>query len=126
MRCYFSSDKVGPPGQSGPGFVSFVIPELRITFRARCQGTAAECEYASLLALLEFVEINPKVFGGRTIEIFGDSFTVISQVNDRLLCRKELEQFRNVALVMKQRIPYTLSWIPAGENPAGVNCPPQS
>jgi len=120
MQCYFFSEKPGPPDQPGPGFVSFVIPELKITFRARFHGTASACEYASLLALLEFVEINPKVFQGRILEIFGDSFTVVNQLNDRLLCRKELEGFRNLALVLKQRIPYTVDWVPRQDNPAGI------
>lgn len=119
MRCYFSSEKSGLPEDSGLGFVSFVIPELKITFRARYSGTAAECEYASLLALLEFVEINPKVFEGKVLEVFGDSMAVVSQVRERVLCRKELENFRTVALKLKERIPYTIEWIPPGENPAG-------
>lgn len=119
MRCYFSSEKSGLPEVPGLGFVSFVIPELKITFRARYSGTAAECEYASLLALLEFVEINPKVFEGKVLEVFGDSFAVVGQVNDHLRCCKELENFRSVALKMKERIPYTIEWIPPAENPAG-------
>lgn len=121
MRCYFSSEKPGPPDETGSGYVSFVIPELKITFRARYHGTAVACEYASLLALLEFVEINPQVFEGKALEVFGDSFTVVNQVNDRIICRKELESFRNVALLMRQRIPYTIDWIPPTDNPAGPN-----
>lgn len=119
MRCYFSSEKSGQPDDPGPGIVSFVIPEMKITFRARYNGTAAECEYASLLALLEFVEINPKVFEGKVLEVFGDSFAVVNQVNEHLLCRKELENFRAVALKMRERIPYTIEWISPAENPAG-------
>ena len=119
MRCYFSSDKSGPPDQTGPGFVSFVIPELKITFRARYNGTAAACEYAGLLALLEFVEINPTVFEGKVLEVFGDSFDVVNQVNDRLSCRADLADYRRLALLMRERIPYTIDWIPPAENPAG-------
>ncbi|MEW5702898.1 MAG: hypothetical protein AB1792_11815 [Candidatus Zixiibacteriota bacterium] len=119
MRCYFSSQKPGPADQAGEGFVSFVIPELSITFRARYTGTKAACEYAGLLALLEFVQINPQLFTERTLEIFGDSFTVVNQVNKRLLCRRELEGFRNAALLLKQSIPYTIDWVARNENPAG-------
>lgn len=118
MQCYFSSIKPGQPDEPGAGFVSFVIPELKITFRARYQGTAGECEYASLLALLEFVEINPRVFENKTLEIFGDSFSVVSQVNDRRDCAQGLENFRNVALLLKRRIPYTIGWVPPADNPA--------
>lgn len=119
MRCYFSSDKTGPPDEAGSGYVSFVIPELKITFRARHHGTAPELEYASLLALLEFVNINPKVFEGKILEVLGDSLTVVHQVNNRLKCRKELENFHAAAQLMKKHIPYSISWIPSADNPAG-------
>ena len=125
MRCYFSSCKPGPPHEVADGTVTFVIPELKITFRARYRGTRGACEYAGLLALLEFVEINPKVFRNRSLEIFGDSFTVVNQVNNRMLCRKELESFRNMALILKQRIPFTLDWVTPEANPAGVSAPDQ-
>lgn len=120
MQCYFTSHKPGSPEKAADGTVSFVIPELNITFHARTHGTKAACEYASLLALLEFVEINPRMFEEKVLEIFGDSFTVINQVNDKMLCRKELQPQRNTALILKQRIPYTLGWIAATENPASA------
>ncbi len=119
MRCYFSSDKSGPANEPGSGYVSFVIPEMKITFRARYHGTAAECEYASLLALLEFVDINPKAFEGKALEVFGDSFDVVNQVNKRLLCRQQLGNFHTAALLMKERIVYTIDWISPADNPAG-------
>jgi ribonuclease HI len=118
MRCYFYACKPGPPEKAGDGMVSFCLPELNITFRARYRGTSASCEYAALLALLEFVEINPKLFEGRTLEVFGDSFLVINQVNDRLYCHKELEPLRNLAAGYRNRIPFVLNWVPAAENPA--------
>lgn len=119
MECYFSSEKPGSPDEAGSGYVSFVIPEMKITFRARYRGTATELEYASLLALLEFVDINPKVFAGRALEVRGDSLAVVHQVNERLRCTKELENFHAAALLMKKRIPFTIDWIPPADNPAG-------
>lgn len=118
MRCYFYAEKPGPPEESGDGVVSFCIPELNITFRARYHGNTAACEYASLLALLEFIEINPQLFKERTVQIFGDSFTVVNQVNNRLYCRKELEPFCNMARIFKSKFPYALDWVAKAENPA--------
>ncbi|MCJ7577549.1 MAG: hypothetical protein MUO91_03780 [candidate division Zixibacteria bacterium] len=104
---------------SGPnGVVSFTIPDLGIVFRAQFKGKAQECEYASLLALLEFIEINPHLFRNKTVEIFGDSFVVVNQVNLQMFCNKELEPYRNMALVYKKKIAYSLNWIPQNENPA--------
>ncbi len=100
------------------GVVSFTIPDLGIVFRAQFKGKAQECEYASLLALLEFIEINPHLFRNKTVEIFGDSFVVVNQVNLQMFCNKELEPYRNMALVYKKKIAYSLNWIPQNENPA--------
>jgi ribonuclease HI len=125
MRCYFYAHKPGPPETTGDGVVSFCLPELNITFRARYRGTAASCEYAALLALLEFVEINPKLFEGRTLEVFGDSFTVVNQVNERLFCRKDLEPFRNKAVGFRKKVPYILNYVPTRENPAQGQIAPE-
>ncbi len=119
MQCFFNgmvSDRNYENDHSG--VVSFSIPDLGIAFRARFKGPPVECEYASLLALLEFIEINPHLFQNRTVEIFGDSFVVINQVNLQMVCNKDLEAYRNMALVYKKKIPYSLNWIPKNENPA--------
>ncbi len=118
MRCYFSAQKPGAPDTPGDGTVSFCLPELNIQFRARYRGTSAACEYAALLALLEFVEINPRLFEGKTLEVFSDSFMVINQVNDRMYCRKDLEPLHSKAVGYRNKIPYILNWVPTTENPA--------
>jgi hypothetical protein len=64
------------------------------------------------------VEINPHLFKSRTVEIFGDSFTVVHQVNQKMLCGKALEPYRNMALLYKKKFGYSLVWIPKNENPA--------
>jgi ribonuclease HI len=119
MQCFFygtirDENKAGAHN----GVVSFTIPDLGIVFRAQFKGKAQECEYASLLALLEFIEINPHLFRNKTVEIFGDSFVVVNQVNLQMFCNKELEPYRNMALVYKKKIAYSLNWIPQNENPA--------
>jgi len=118
MRAYFFANKPGPPEESGSGTVSFHLPELNITFRARYRGTAVACEYAALLALLEFVDINPKLFKGRALELYGDSFAVVNQVNDRQFCKKDLLPFRNMALIYKKKIPYSIEWVPPTDIPS--------
>jgi len=119
MQCYFYGMARDENSKNGNGgVVSFSIPDLGIVFRAQFKGSPVECEYASLLALLEFIEINPHLFQNRTVQIFGDSFVVINQVNLQMVCNKDLESFRNMALVYKKKIPYSLNWIPKTENPA--------
>lgn len=119
MKCFYQGcrrDKEGLVG--GTGFVSFTIPDLGITFRAQFTGTKDECDYASLLALLEFVDLNPQLFKNKRIEIFGDNFKVVSQVNQRLSPSRDLEPYLNMAVGYKRKISFVLKWIPVSENPA--------
>jgi ribonuclease HI len=127
MQCFFygtirdenkENDSTPLTTSAHNGVVSFTIPDLGIVFRAQFKGTPQECEYASLLALLEFIEINPHLFRNKTVEIFGDSFVVVNQVNLQMFCDKKLEPYLNMALGYKKKIPYSLSWIPQNENPA--------
>lgn len=118
MECYFSSHSIESDSDRHNALLSFTVPDLGIVFRAQFAGNSIECEYASLLSLLEFVEINPQLFKNKTVEIFGDSFEVISQVNNKMFCDKQLEPYRNMAVLFKKKIPYVLNYVPAEENPA--------
>jgi len=118
MKCFFYSHCLQHPGQRGPGVVSFVIPEISISFRAKYMGTEIECSYAALLALLEFADINPQLFGEKILQIYSDDIALVNQVNRQLNCRKELEPLLNMALTYKRKIAYSLNWIPPADNPA--------
>lgn len=119
MECYFYAD-VQDRREDGKhnAVLSFAIPDAGIIFRTRFVGAHGECEYAALLTLLEFVELNPHVFRDKTIEIYGDSFTVVNQMNEKMFCNKDLQPFRNMALLFKSKFTYSLNWIPSRENPA--------
>lgn len=118
MNCYFHSHSLENPEQRGLGVVSFTVPELNISFRAKYMGTAIECRYAALLALLEFAEVNPQLFKEKILQIFCDSDELVGQVNLLINCGRGLEPFLNQALTYKKRIPYLLHWIKLRENPA--------
>jgi ribonuclease HI len=122
MECYFYS-QVQDKRDDGlhAAVLSFTVPDAGIIFRTRFAGSPAECEYAALLTLLEFVELNPQVFRDRTIEIYGDSFTVVNQINQKMYCTKDLQPFRNMALLFKNKFSYSLNWIPQRENPAQLS-----
>ena len=122
MECYFYS-QVQDKREDGlhAAVLSFSVPDAGIVFRTRFAGSPAECEYAALLTLLEFVELNPQVFRDRTIEIYGDSFTVVNQINEKMYCTKALQPFRNMALLFKNKFSYSINWIPQRENPAQLS-----
>jgi hypothetical protein len=119
MKCYFQGyTRSNEDNHNFNGFVSFTIPELGIKFRGQYQGSFDECEYASLLALLEFVELNSHLFKDKRLEVFGNNFKVVSQVNSVIQPTSELEPFCNLAQDYKKKIPYILNWIPEDENMA--------
>ena len=65
MRCFFWGTNNRPDRDTrGAGITSFAIPDWGVQFRAAQFGNATECEYGALLALLAFIEENPKVFEG--------------------------------------------------------------
>jgi len=124
MECYFCGRvreenlKDKSNRRSRDGVVSFFIPEIGISFRAQFKGNLYECHYASLLSLLEFVELNPQLFKNKHIEIYGDSYIVVNQVNLRLSCTDDLKPYRDMAIGYKNKVPYTLNWVPGKDNPA--------
>ena len=128
MQCFFSGEMLPRSQPNTAGVVSFRIPDLDITFRAQFQGTAEACQYASLLALLEFVDLNPHLFKNKTLEIFSDSELVVRQVNNSELdSTHELEPYRNMALTYRRKYPYLLSLVRAGNNPAmGIRTQPDT
>ncbi len=119
MECYFCGRiRDQDLEDDNQGVVSFFIPELGISFRAQFKGTLYQCQYASLLSLLEFVELNPQLFKNKQVEIYGDSYIVVNQVNLRLTCTDDLKPYRDMALLYKKKVPYTLNWVPGKDNPA--------
>jgi hypothetical protein len=117
MRCFFHGHNRELEANSGFNcLVSFAIPDIGISFRAQFKGSHDECEYASLLALLEFVELNPHLFKNKRIEIFGNDYKIINQINRGTQATRGMEPYLNMAVGYKSKIPFTLNWIPVHEN----------
>ncbi len=116
--CYGHPEKKLKNGDKLASYVSFTIPDIGISFKAAHGGDSRECEYTSLLALLEFVDLNPQLFKSKDLEIYSDSFTMVHQVNMQENVTKDIEPYRQLALKYKEKIPYTLSWVPKENNPA--------
>jgi len=118
MKCFFYSYCFEDPALRGPGVVSFVIPEMNITFRAKYMGTELECYYAALLALLEFADLNPQLFREKILQVYSDNSVLVKQINLHLTCTKDLEPLLNMALAYKRKVPYSLAWVSPHDNPA--------
>ena len=117
MKCFYQGYNRAEKSLGGfNGTVSFAIPDIGISFRAQFNGSQVECEYASLLALLEFMELNPHLFKNKRIEVFGNDYKVISQVIQTSKASKELMPYLNMAVVYRRKLSFTLHWIPSDEN----------
>jgi hypothetical protein len=98
--------------------VCFTIPSAGITFKAPFSGEAMHTEFASLLTLLEFIELNDKLFKGKNLKIYGDNLEVINQINLKSVCRFEFSDLLKKALDYRERFKYSLGWVPKEKNPA--------
>jgi hypothetical protein len=118
MELYFGSFKSGDRNDTGKMLVCFSIPEVGIAFKAPFTGEELHTEYASLLTLLEFIEMNQKIFTGKELKIYGTNPEVINQVNEKSACQYEFSELLRKALEYKKKYNYHLGWIPNENNPS--------
>ena len=118
MECYFGTHLPEKLRHTDKRLVCFSIPEAGIVFKAPFSGGVLHTEYASLLTLLEFVEMNGKIFKGKEIEIFGDNINLISQVNNKSECTYEFSELLKKALDYRKKYDFKLGWVPQENNPS--------
>ena len=119
MECFFGSYNRPEADVTGKGkVVAFNIPALGIGFKAPFEGEEDHTDFASLLALLEFVDLNRKLFADRSLQIFGDNLRVVEQVNSGQTPVAEFEQFLTKALAYREKFRFSLDWTPSSSNPA--------
>jgi hypothetical protein len=119
MECYFGSYRPGSEGEDRKRrLVCFSIPSAGIAFKAPFAGEELHTEYASLLTLLEFIELNRKLFDGKKLEIYGNNLDIVEQVNEEKPCRYEFGELLRKALEYKKKYQYTLGWVPREHNPS--------
>ncbi|UCD16392.1 MAG: hypothetical protein JSV44_07965 [Candidatus Zixiibacteriota bacterium] len=118
MDCYFGSYGQESGRKIKRQLVCFAIPEAGISFKAPFSGEKLHTEYASLLTLLEFVELNRKLFEGQRLEIYCDNLELINQINMETECRYEYSELLRKTLDYKDKFSFTIGWIPSESNPA--------
>jgi hypothetical protein len=119
MRCYFwGTSNEMDRSRSGHGVISFAIPDWGLQYRAAQVGTAAECEFAALLALLRFTQSNPRLFEGKTLELFTDAVTLVYQLNRQAAAGLAETKLLTLVRAVRQRIPFKLAWVPSEQNAA--------
>ncbi len=119
MDCFFGSFHQNKPGRDEHDrLVCFSIPDAGIIFKAPFNGGPLHTDYASLLTLLEFVELNDKLFEGKELHIYGDNLDLVNQVNQKIVCRYEYTELLRKALDYKKKYSFQLGWVPRDNNPS--------
>jgi len=119
MECYFGSFlKKNGEVDAHDRLVCFSIPDAGIVFKAPFSGGELHTDYASLLTLLEFVELNGKLFEGKDLRIYGDNLDLVKEVNETKPVKYEFSDLLRKALDYKKRYKFSLGWVPRDENPS--------
>lgn len=118
MDCYFGAQQltdIEPSAKSA--VVMFHIPELGIRFKAPFAAVDVDHgDFASLLALLEFIDSNQKYFSNHTYQIFGHNLSVINQVKGRSSARAEFSHLMQKAEMYRHKYRFSIDWVPTDEN----------
>lgn len=119
MECYFGSYQL-PVSRDidKSAVVIFYIPELGIKFKAPFDGVNQDHnDFASFLALLEFIDNNQKYFQKNSFEIFGNNLKIINQINGQETIPAEFGNLFKKAKNYKQKYRFSLEWVSANNNP---------
>ncbi|MDX9856359.1 MAG: hypothetical protein RBT76_01055 [candidate division Zixibacteria bacterium] len=120
MDCFFGSYEIGvDPDDNIKAVVTFSIPDVGIKFKAPFNGVNPDhCDFASLLALLEFIDSNQKYFKNHTYSIFGNNRRVIEQVNEKEQAPLSFAPLMAKARKYKRKYRFSLEWVPTSQNDA--------
>ena len=119
MECYFGSYQL-PVSRDieKSAVVIFYIPELGIKFKAPFDGVNQDHnDFASFLALLEFIDNNQKYFQKNSFEIFGNNLKIINQINGQETIPAEFGKLFDKAKDYQKRYRFSLEWVSANNNP---------
>lgn len=118
MECYFGSFPLPEGNQvNKSSVVLFFIPELGIKFKAPFDAVNGDHgDYASLLALLEFIDGNQQYFSNNTYQILGNNLKVINQVNGREVTPVEYSDLFKKTKGYREKYGFSLDWISVNTN----------
>ncbi len=119
MELYFGSLRTADHDLASRNMVIFAIPDIGVQFKAPFSAEDLALEYAALLTLLEFIDVNPQIFANRALELFCHNFDLVRQINDNTVEDVNLAPFLKRALEYRKKLKYSINWIPESDNPAG-------
>lgn len=118
MEVYFGSLKFPQSDVRPDNLVTFCIPDIGVRFKAPHKADDEIIDYASLLTLLEFIDVNPQLFNNRSLELYCNNFDLVSQVNNCQTADQYIAPLIERAQKYRSRMKYSLNWVPRPDNPA--------
>ncbi|MFZ5980257.1 MAG: hypothetical protein ACOYVF_06450 [Candidatus Zixiibacteriota bacterium] len=120
MDCFFGSYELPADNDTGKStVVTFFIPDIGIRFKAPFDAVNTDhSDFASLLALLEFIDSNQKYFSNHTYQIFGNNQHVINLVNEREIAPIMFSPLMEKAQNYRIKYRFSLEWVPTWDNSA--------
>lgn len=117
MKAYFYAQSQNPvPHTEGPGIIAFSIPDLGFTYRQALRATPSEFPYRALLALIEFLENNRKVWQKQKLELCTDCAPFIYQVLGDMAAPARVRIPLGTIRLKKRQLGFTLHWVAPHEN----------
>lgn len=122
MKAYFYAHCHNPaPHVQGPGVIAFSIPDLGFTFRLALRATPSEFPYRALVALIDFLESNRKVWQRQKLELCTDCAPLIYQVLGDMPAPARVQIDLGTIRIKKRQLGFTLHWVAPEENRARDN-----
>ena len=118
MELYFGSFSAAAKSSAAGNLVTFTIPDIGVRFKAPFAAEDLALDYASLLTLLEFIEVNPHLFTNRALELYCHNLELVEQVNNRKISDADLVPCLEKALEYRNKLKYSINWISRPANPA--------
>jgi hypothetical protein len=118
MELYFGSMKGSNADIKSKNLVTFTIPDLGVKFKAPFPAEDLALDYASLLTLLEFIEINPQLFTNRALELYSHNSDLVDQIKSCQVDEKGLVPYLQRALQYRAKLKFSINWIPNSANPS--------
>lgn len=118
MDCYFGSFELPEDNDTGKNtIVAFHIPDIGIRFKAPFESVNHDhSDFASLLALLEFIDSNQKYFSRHTYQIYGNNLRVVNLVNGREKVPVIYKPLIEKAEKFREKYRFSLEWVPSWDN----------
>jgi hypothetical protein len=118
MELYFGSLKQSGSEIVNRNMVMFTIPDIGVEFKAPFAAEDLTLDYAALLTLLEFIDVNPQLFANRALELFCNNVDLVHQINNSIVEDARLVPLLSKALEYRRRLKYSINWVPEPDNPA--------